>query len=156
MRRQWRSDEGGALVEFLGVTVVLMVPLLYAVVAVAHLQAATYAVEGSSRAAARGAALAALEAIEAGGSDAQGIATAQAHAQAAVELALEDFGVGGEPVVTVACGAAGCTGEQGEFVVTVAVDVPLPGIPGPVLDVLAATVNVSSHARAPLALLESP
>ena len=136
-----RGDEGGALVEFLGVTVLLLVPLVYGAVAVAQVQAATYAAEGASRAAARGAALAALDEIERGSAATDAVAAAQRRAQSAVELALEDFGVSGTAEVRLRC-AQECTGPGAQVWADVVVDVPLPAIPGAVRDVLPLEVTV--------------
>jgi len=152
-QRGLRDDAGAALVEFLGVTVLLLVPIVYAVVAVGQIQAASYAVEGASRSAARGAALAALDDLDGGGGEASARAAAVSRAGDIVSLAFEDFSVSGEHELVVACGGAGCAGPGGEVVVEVAVAVPLPGIPGPIAEAISATVTVSAVGAAQVDLL---
>ncbi|WP_234988198.1 pilus assembly protein [Demequina sp. NBRC 110056] len=151
-----RDDAGGALVEFLGVTVLLLVPLVYAAIAIAQIQAATYAAEGSSAAAARGAALAIIEELDGGASDAEAVATARARAAAVVELAADDFDVAGARDVLVRCGAAGCTGEDGEVLVDVVFSVPLPGMPSFMSGVIPLEVEVSASSKADAGLLWAP
>lgn len=51
--RGLRDDRGSAVVEFVGVALVLLVPLVYLVVAVGQVEAATFAAEGAAREAAR-------------------------------------------------------------------------------------------------------
>lgn len=48
-----RRDAGNATVEFIGIAVALMVPLAYAIVAMAQLQSAVFAVEGAAQMATR-------------------------------------------------------------------------------------------------------
>jgi len=148
-----RDDTGAALVEFLGVTVLMLVPIVYAVLAVGQVQAATYAVEGASRTAARGAALAALDELDRGGSEQTAHAAAVERASDVVSLALEDFAVRGLHDLVVGCGDAGCGGPGSEVVVEVEVAVPLPGIPGPIADAISAAVPVSARGTAQVDLL---
>jgi Na+-transporting methylmalonyl-CoA/oxaloacetate decarboxylase gamma subunit len=112
------AEDGSAIVEFLGVALVLLVPVVYLVLVLGRLQAATFAVDGAAREAARAVATA------------PDTETAAAHAAAAVSLALADQGISAEPrdVLTVACGAD-CLAPGSTVDVRVAVDVPLPGVP---------------------------
>jgi hypothetical protein len=142
-RERLHGDEGGALVEFLGVTVLLLVPIVYGVVAVSQVQAATYAVEGASRAAARGAAIAALDVVDAGGTPAQASAAAASRADAVVDLTFDDFDVRGKRSLELTC-VEGCTGPGSQVIADVSVAVPLPGIPGPIAAVLPLEVTVSA------------
>ena len=48
-----RSQRGNASVEFIGIAVVMMVPLAYAVIALAQLQGAVYGINGAAQMAAR-------------------------------------------------------------------------------------------------------
>ena len=150
IHREMRADDGGALVEFIGVTVVILVPVIYAVIAAAQIQAATFAVEGASREAARAAVVAGLDVLDNGGSAADAHAAGAARAYAAVEMALEDFSVSGEPVIEFNCGRGDCL-EPGSMVsAAVTMDVPLPGVPSFVLDALPTSVNVSAVGRSPV------
>lgn len=149
------DDAGGALVEFLGVTVLLLVPILYGAIALGQLQAATYAAEGASAAAARGAAIAIADAVDAGASDEAAAAAGLERAAAVAALAAEDFGVAGQREVEVACGAAGCVGPDGEVAAHVHLTVPLPGAPAFLRDVIPLEVTVSGHGRADTAAVEA-
>lgn len=116
---RWAPEEGSAIVEFLGVAVLLLVPVVYLVLVLGQLQSATFAVEGAARHAARAIVVAEDE------------ATGLGHAEAAVELALRDQGLPPAPpgdALTVVCGNP-CLEPGGSVTVTVAVDVVLPGVP---------------------------
>ncbi|GIG53508.1 pilus assembly protein [Demequina activiva] len=154
-RARAHPDAGGAIVEFLGVTVLLMVPLVYGVMAIAQVQAASYAAEGASRAAARGAAAAALDAWEAGQTDAEASAAAQARALAVVDLALEDFGVAGTGTVEIACDP-GCSGPGAGVLARVQVTVPLPGMPGSIDAAVPLHVTVDATGHAAVDTWEAP
>ncbi len=145
-----RDDSGAALVEFLGVTVLILVPVIYVVIAAAQIQAATFAVEGASRAGARGAVIAGLDVLENGGSPADARAAATSRAEAAVAMALEDFAVRGEPVVELSCDSDPCFEPGSTVTATVSVGVPLAGVPSAVINVVPATVQVSATGRSPV------
>ncbi|WP_347876309.1 TadE/TadG family type IV pilus assembly protein [Cellulosimicrobium cellulans] len=92
-----RAERGSAVVEFLGVALVLLLPVLYLVLTVGRLQAATFAVEGASREAAR--AFVTAQTADDGGR----------LAAAAVRLALDDQGFRpGTDVLTISCSATPC------------------------------------------------
>ncbi|MDN4479899.1 pilus assembly protein [Demequina muriae] len=145
-----RDDAGAAMVEFLGVTVLVLVPVVYLVIAAAQFQAAAFAVEGASRSAARGAVVAGLDALESGGTAADAREAAVARAQAAVALALEDFSVRGEPSVTLECDSSPCFEPGSTVTAEVVVAVPLAGVPGPVVEVVPVAVDVSATGRSPV------
>lgn len=136
--RRWSElvgDEGSASIEFLTVGMLLTIPLVYLVLTMAQLQAATLATEGAARQAARM------------------VATAESHgaglaaADAAIVVALADLGL--DPTaVDVACEPtpSDCTVRGGTVQVAVEVSVPLPLAP-PVLG-LDARLSVPIAARA--------
>ncbi|MFW2513862.1 pilus assembly protein [Demequina sp. SO4-13] len=144
------DDSGAALVEFLGVTVMILVPVIYVVVAASQLQAAAFAVEGASRAAARGAVVAGLDALESGASPADARAASVARAEAAVAMALEDFAVRGDPTVGLACDSDPCFEPGSAITAEVRVDVPLAGVPGVVVEVVPLAVEVTAVGRSPV------
>ena len=113
-----RGDEGSAVVEFVAVTLILLVPLVYLVLVVGRLQAATFAAEGAAREAAR-VFVASDEPAD-----------AAPRALAAAGIALEDQGLRDDPadVVSVACSAA-CLTPGSEVTVVVRLRVPLPFVP---------------------------
>jgi Flp pilus assembly protein TadG len=113
-----RDDRGSAVVEFVTIGVVLMIPLVYLVLAMGRMQAATYAADGSARAAARAFVLSPTD-EEAGD-----------RARAAVRLGLRDQGFDEEDgALDLTCSARPCLSPGGQVVATVTVDVVLPGVP---------------------------
>lgn len=139
--RRWvdatSGDEGNAIVEFLGVALLLLVPVVYLVLTLGTLQAGAFAVDGAAREAAR----AFVTAVD----DADG----RTRAESAVALALADQGL--EPDTTdrslgLVCSADPCRTPGGSVTVTVEVDVPLPGVPGWLQDVVPLSVPVSATA----------
>ena len=107
-------EEGNAVVEFIGWSVILVVPVLYLVVALAQIQATTFAGASAADAASR-----VLEVDDS--------PSAMDKAQVAVGLALSDQGIDADPAgsLMVTC-AHGCARGQ-TAVVKVAVGVDLPG-----------------------------
>lgn len=150
LRSDVRDDTGGALVEFLGITVVILVPVIYVVIAAAQIQAAMFAVEGASREAARSAVVAGLDVLDSGGNMADARAAGAERAQAGVQMALEDFAVSGEPTVNFDCDTDPCFAPGSSISAHVSVDVPLPGVPSFVVEALPVSVNVSAVGRSPV------
>ena len=124
------SERGDASVEFLGILVVLVIPVLYIVLAVGQVSAGAMAVDAGAREAAR--ILAEDPARE-------------ADASHAVALIVEDFGIDAQADVVPNC--VGCEGDGGVVDVRVSVRVPLPYMPA---WLGSAGVGVSSSARAPV------
>ncbi|EGF54342.1 hypothetical protein HMPREF9056_01830 [Actinomyces sp. oral taxon 170 str. F0386] len=107
-------EEGNAIVEFIGWSAVLVVPVLYLVVTLAQIQATTFAVASAADAASR--------VLEVDDSPA-----AMDKAQVAMGLSLSDQGVDADPAgsLSVVC-AHGCARGRAA-IVKVAVGVDLPG-----------------------------
>ena len=103
-------EEGNAVVEFIGWSVILVVPVLYLVVALAQIQATTFAVASAADAASR-----VLEVDD------------SPSAMDKAQVALSDQGIDADPAgsLMVTC-AYGCARGQ-TAVVKVAVGVDLPG-----------------------------
>ena len=126
VRQRLRDDAGNATVEFVFVAVIVMVPLVYLVVAVAVGQRSSLAVTQAAREAGRAFATA------------DSVAQGQARAEVAVRLALSDQGIDAADarVTTVAPGSS-CDGPAvaptlapgSEFAVCVARRVDLPAVP---------------------------
>jgi hypothetical protein len=110
-------DAGSALIEFVGLAVLLMIPVAYLILIAARVEGAAYSVTTAARNAGR--------AYATSGSDALG----RARAVLAARLALAAQGINLPPGdVQVVCGA--CTYAPGSLVrVTVTFRVPLPGLP---------------------------
>ena len=124
------SERGDATVEFLGILVVLVIPVLYIVLAVGHVSAGAMAADAGAREAARILA----EDVE-----------RQGDAEHAVSLIVEDFGVNAQPEVAATCD--NCQVGEGAVDVRVSVQVPLPFMPSWLGGL---GVGVSSSARAPV------
>jgi len=132
-------DAGSSVVEFLGLSLVLLVPLVYLVVTLGRLEAAAFAVEGAAREAAR---------TYVAADDA---ASAAAHAVAVTGVALQDQGFEDDPAhaLNIACEQAPCLQPGAHVEARVQVRVPLPLVPGFVRDVVPLEVPVSaSHVAA--------
>lgn len=133
LMQQLRADDGSASLEFITTGVLLLVPLVYLVVAVASIQGAALAVEGAARQAAR----VYVQAPSA--------AMADDRMTHAVEFALADYGLrSADAHVTVSCTPHPdvCLTRNGSVTVTVRVSAPLPLVP----DVL----DMRSAARVPM------
>lgn len=133
-----RADTGAAVVEFVGLAVVLLVPLVYLVVVLGRVQAGAYAVEAAARSAARVYAGAASQEQAAG------------QARAAVTLALGDHGFAADPddVTQVTCEATPCLQPEARVRVRVRVEVSLPGVPAPLAAVVPVQVPVEAESVA--------
>ena len=134
MRR--RGDDGSAIVEFVWLAVLLMIPLVYVVLAALSVQRAAFASTAAARDAARAYATA--------GSDAEG----EQRAEAAVALAMHDQGVAWSPAGrVVSCGQ--CTFAPGStFTVDISSTVGLPFVPSWLCgDRCVAGIPVSAHHR---------
>ncbi len=134
--RATAPDEGSAVVEFLGVALVLLVPIVYLVLALGRLQAAAFAVDGAAREAVRVVVAAADDPrLDAG-----------AAARAAARIALADQGVEAADPVALTCDPA-CDAPGADVVVRVEVEVDLPLIPSFVRDRVPMAIPVSAGAR---------
>jgi len=118
------SERGSASLEFLTIGMLLLVPLVYLVLAVAAIQAGALGVEGAARQAAR-------IAVTTVGRDATDAAVDRA-----VRITLADYGIDADAAsVTVACDRAECSEPGARVRVSVATRVVLPLVP----DVLSLT-----------------
>lgn len=129
-----REDRGSAVVEFCTVGLLLMLPLLYLVVVLGRVEAASFAVDGAAREAAR-ALVTAPE--EASGRD-------RALAAVALGLADQGFDVPAEDVLTIECAPQPCLQPGGLVRATVELELTLPGIPGAVDRIVPTRVTIRS------------
>lgn len=133
------DDSGSAVVEFVTLGVLLLVPVVYLVLTLGRLQAGAFAVEGAAREAAR--AFTTAEDETAGA----------AHARAAVLLALHDQGfrdVHPGSALSVQCETDPCLQAESLVRVRVELDVVLPGVPRFVDAVVPSRVPVRADAVA--------
>ena len=118
--KRWTEDDGTASLEFITVGMLLSVPLVYLIVALAQIQAGALAAEGAARNAARTIAMHGESGFES--------------AEMTTLLALTDAGFDDtDAELTVDCGELDCEQLGGTVTVTIAFVVPLPLVP-PVLD----------------------
>ena len=111
-------ERGSAVVEFVFLTVLLLLPLFYLVMTVSRVQAGSYAASTAAREAGR----AYVTARD------QGSAGDRAHA--AARVAFEDQGFGpGDARLAMTCDGTPCLRPEGRVEVTTTVVVPLPLVP---------------------------
>lgn len=140
VRARAGGDRGSALVEFLGISLVLLVPTVYLVLVLGRIQAATFAAEGAAREASR---------VYVAADDA---AQAAVRAVTAVGIAFADQGFDDDPVgaLDVRCSADPCLTPGAEVAATVQLRVPLPFVPSFVRDVVPLEVPVQARRVAPV------
>ncbi|HEY3437880.1 MAG TPA: pilus assembly protein [Actinotalea sp.] len=134
---QGGSDDGSAIVEFLGAGLVLLVPLVYLVLVMGRLQAASFAVDGAAREAVRAAVASPDD------------ETALRRATAAVALTIADQGFAPEEAgaaLSLDCSATPCSTPDSTVEATVELRVALPLVPGWLQDVVPLRVPVNAHA----------
>ena len=119
-RPRRRGDEGTALIELTWLGILLLLPMVWIVVSVFHVQQGAFAVSGAARAAGRAYALAPTD------------TDGRARARAAARQVLADHGVADAPLsVRVSCSPYPSDCHSGTSVITVRVDsaVALPLLP---------------------------
>ena len=120
--RRWTDETGSASLEFVTVGMLMLVPLVYLVLTVSSIQAASFAVEGAARQAAR---------VFVQSPD---VRSGEQSAQRALDFALADNGIDTPGSIAISCQPRPreCLTRQGYVTVVVEVEVPLPLVP-PVL-----------------------
>lgn len=132
------GEQGSALVEFLTLGLLLMLPLVYLVLALGRIEAATFAADGSAREAARALVTAPTE--EAG----------RRRAVDAVRLGLRDQGFDSpaERALVIECSSTPCLRPGSRVVALVEVQVVLPGVPAGLDRVVPVRVTVRARQMA--------
>lgn len=134
-----REEAGSALIEAVWLSILLLVPLVYIVLAVFTVQRAAYGVSAAAEAAGRAFTLAPDEVSAAG----------RARAAAAVALADHGVDVSAEQVaISCAPDPSNCLGPGSVITVVVDAEVGLPLMPA-VLGEVTPTVSVDAHHRIP-------
>lgn len=131
-------DDGNALVEFLGLALVLLVPVAYLVLTLGRLQAAVLATDAAARESARVYVTSTTAAV------------APDRALIATGLALGDQGFDDDPAqaLRLSCTSDPCLSPHGEVTTEVRVDVPLPFVPAFVRDRVPLQVPVTASRTA--------
>jgi hypothetical protein len=128
-----RGERGSATVEFVWLTILLLVPFVYVLVAVFDTQRASYAVSAASRSAAR----AFLQAPDP--------ATGEQQAEVAARVALDDQGVDADVLITCVPGPSACLQPGSSVRVIVRTVQPLPLTPSALGDQLGGIAVDSTH-----------
>jgi Flp pilus assembly protein TadG len=154
-----QADHGAAVVEFIGISLVLLVPLTYLIVTLGRVQAGAFAAESAARDAARAAAVTGVAQREQGQSAGVAVEVAVARGSGAAGVVVDDFGFDphGDATVDFSCSSSPCFEPGGTVGADVTIVVALPGIPGFVSAVMPLEVPVSASARSPIdGLAEQP
>ncbi|MCQ1955046.1 hypothetical protein NNX39_00820 [Arthrobacter sp. zg-Y826] len=115
--RQVPDEGGSAVVEFIFLGLILLVPVVYLVVTVGQIQGASFAVVGAADAAAK---------VYAAAPD---TVVGEQQAADAAELALSDFGLQADGLLMdISCSEV-CLAPGSTVTVSVQFAVPLPGLP---------------------------
>ena len=127
-----RRDDGRAVIEFIFLGILLLLPLLYLVLTMARLQAASFSASLAGREAGR--------AFVTADTDADG----RARAAAAARLAFSDFGFDEDATVVVTCDGTPCLRPEGVVRSEARIEVQLPLVPDFIADHVPSSVSVSS------------
>lgn len=127
-----RDERGSAVVEFVVLAVLMLIPLVYLVMTLARVQAGSYAVSQAAREAGR----AFVTADE--GEEAADRATA------AARIAFLDHSFEGSGTLVIVCDGSPCLRPDGRVETTASVRVPLPLVPAFVRDVVPLSVPVTA------------
>lgn len=130
-KRAWGDDDGAAVIEFVVLVVLVVVPVMYAVIAVMQVQAAAFGVTQAAREAGR----AYVQADSPG--------QAQAWAKAAAGIALADQGIAKTPDVRITCDPS-CLIPGSTASVRVATRVRLPFLPDSLAESTVGAIPVSA------------
>ncbi len=132
-RRLGHSRESGrAIVEFVFLGVLMLVPLVYLVLTLGRVQAAAYAATSAAREAGRAFTTAETE------------GETLARARAAAALAFEDFGFGDEASVELSCDGSPCLRPDARVSAVATIRVRLPFVPSFVGDAIPTEIPVSA------------
>lgn len=128
-----KAEEGSALIEFIVIGLLLTLPVFYLVIALARLQAGSYAVASAARESSR--------MFVTAPDDSSG----QLRAQAAAAMSFEDQGFGGKGTVLMGCSKQPCLSPDSVIEGVTDLDVDLPLIPDFLRGVVPSTVHLHSR-----------
>jgi len=136
--RRVRGDDpeaGNAILEFLGATVVLLVPIVYLVLVLGRVQAATFAAEGAAREAARTYVTA----------DSSAVGTQRAVTSVGIALRDQSFDDDAADALELTCSTTPCLVPGGRVAARVEIRVPLPFVPAFVRGAIPLELPVSAE-----------
>ena len=125
-------DDGRAVIEFVFLGLLLLLPLVYLVLTAARLQAAAFSASLAGRESGR----AFVTATNDG--------DARSRAQAAAGLAFDDFSFSSGTSLSLGCDGSPCLRPEGSVTSTATIEVELPLIPDFLSDRLPSSVTISS------------
>jgi hypothetical protein len=132
-RRECRGDDGNAIVEFVYLAILLMIPLTYLLLTVFRVQGATYAVSSATREAGRVFVTSAS-------------ADADARAMTAGSIVMSDSGLDlDDGQLSIRCSARPCLTPGATVEVEIGYDVGLPFLPRFLDGALPASVHVEGR-----------
>lgn len=131
-RRGPATEDGRAIIEFIFLGILLLLPLTYLVLTAARLQAASFSVSLAGREAGR--------AFVTARSEEEGFA----RARAAASLAFADFAFDRAADVAVSCDGSPCLRPDGTVTATATIAVALPLVPDFIAAHVPSSVTVSS------------
>ena len=131
-RSRGGRDEGRAILEFIFLGILLLIPLTYLVLTAARLQAASFSASLAGREAGR--------AFVTAPSDSEGYS----RARAAAALAFADFAFDSHARVSVSCDGTPCLRPDGSVTSTASIEVQLPLVPDFIAAHVPASVTISS------------
>lgn len=126
------TESGMAVIEFVFLGLLLLIPLIYIVMCAAQLQAAAFATSLAGREAGR-----AFVTSTSGDS-------ADSRAHAAANLAFADFGFDGGGGLKIVCDGSPCLRPEGNVTMTASVQVRLPLVPDFIADRVPSSITISS------------
>ncbi len=130
--RGQRRDGGRAIVEFVFLGVLMLVPLVYLVTTLAQVQAASFSATSAAREAGRAF------------TTADGDASGAARARVAASVAFADFGFTDNTDLRVSCDGSPCLRPEGRVTTTATIVVRLPLVPDLIAEVVPAQIPVSA------------
>ncbi len=129
------AEAGNAILEFLGASVVLLVPIVYLVLVLGRVQAATFAAEGAAREAARTYVTA----------DTSAVGTQRAVTSVGIALRDQSFDDDPADALALSCSTTPCLAPGGRVAARVEIRVPLPFVPAFVRGAVPLEVPVSAE-----------
>lgn len=126
------ADDGRAIIEFIFLGFLLLLPLTYLVLTAARIQAASFSASLAGREAGRAFVTATTD------------QEAFARARAAASLAFGDFSFDTAAALGVTCDGTPCLRPEGSVTSTATIEVQLPLVPDFIADHVPASVTVSS------------
>lgn len=145
-----RGDEGAAMLEFIALSLLLLVPLIYLVVTLSRVQAGAFAAESAASEAARTVVVTGVRELEDGAQRSTAMDQGERRARAAVGLVASDFGFASEDAPLVLNCDGICLAPGSDVTAEVTMHVTLPGIPGFLSGSVPLDVEVVGSARSPV------